>query len=269
MAIKPTPETIWKRPAYLPYVHAPLTDEAIRKAEKILGCALPTAFLDILRVQNGGPIRFRIPESVGDLIAGVGNFFPSITTFDLKDCQAYVGFSLDGLVPFDGDGHWYLCLDFRHNDKNPSVSHIDVECNGEYTIADTFSGFLNLMELDIDGELLIQNATNMHDTRVRLETLFRSPFEQKVSNLGVPYLKCQPGNKWDQCFWITGNKVAHGYSGDDPSNFQFEGETLLFPELSPDAIIFEAPEEYMDSYHALLREAGFVLVDIESARQAT
>jgi hypothetical protein len=103
----------------------------------------------------------------------------------------------------------------------------------------------------------------------RLETLFRSPFEQKVSNLGVPYLKCQPGNKWDQCFWITGNKVAHGYSGDDPSNFQFEGEALLFPELSPDAIIFEAPEEYMDSYHALLREAGFVLVDIESARQAT
>jgi hypothetical protein len=98
MAIKPTPETIWKRPAYLPYVHAPLTDEAIRKAEKTLGCALPTAFLNVLRVQNGGPIRFRIPESMGDMIAGIGASFPSITDFDLSECQANVDFSLDGLA---------------------------------------------------------------------------------------------------------------------------------------------------------------------------
>jgi hypothetical protein len=73
----------------------------------------------------------------------------------------------------------------------------------------------------------------------------------------------------DECFWITDNKVAHGYSGEDPSNFQFEGEALLFPELSPDAVIFEAPEDRIDSYRASLRDAGLLLVDIESARQAT
>ena len=269
MAIKPTPATIWKRPAYLPYVHAPLTDQAIRKAEKTLGCTLPTAFLDVLRVQNGGPIRFRIPESVGDMIAGIGPSFPSITIFDLKDCQEYVDFSLDGLVPFDGDGHWYYCLDFRHNDKNPGVSHIDVECNSEETVADSFSSFLSLMELDIKREMAIKNVANLDDARVRLEKLFGSPFEQKVDNLGVPYLKCQTGKQWDQCFWITGNKVAHGYSGNDPSNFQFEGEALLFPELSPDAVIFEAPDDYIDSYCAILRDGGFVIVDIESLGQAT
>jgi hypothetical protein len=268
MKIKPTPKTIWKRPAYLPYVHPPLTDEAILQAEKQLGCALPTEFLDVLRVQNGGPIRFRIPDSLGDMIAGIGPSFPSITDFDLMEAQGYVDFSLEGLVPFDGDGHWYRCLDFRTNDKSPGVSYIDVECNGEYQIADTFSSFLELMELDIERELAIKNVANLGDAKRQLEALFGSAFEQRVSNLGVPYLTCQTGSEWDHCFWITGNKVARGYSGEDPDTFQFEGETLLFPELSPDAVIFEAPDNHIDSYRTLLRDAGLVLVDIESARHA-
>ena len=269
MKIKPTPATIWRRPAYLPYVHLPLTDEDILQAEKHLGCALPTAFLDILRVQNGGPIRFRIPNSIGDLIAGIGPRFPSITDFELTDHQEFVDFSLDGLVPFDGDGHWYRCLDFRNDDKKPGVSYIDVECNCEERTADSFSSFLNLMELDIETELAIKNVANIGDARMQLEALFGSRFEQKVSNLAVPYLKCQTGKEWDECFWITDNKVARGYSGEEPDAFHFEGQALLFPELSPDAVIFEAPDKHIDSYRAILHDAGLVLVDIESARYAT
>jgi hypothetical protein len=196
MKIKPTPETIWKRPAYLPYVHAPLTDEAIRHAERQLGCALPSKFLNVLRVQNGGPIRFRIPDSIGNLIAGIGPSFPSLTTFDLKGNQEYVDFSLDGLVPFDGDGHWYRCLDFRTAVKNPGTSYIDVECNSEEQIADSFSSFLNLMELAIETELVLSNVANLGDARRQLEALFGSPFEPNVSNLGVRYWKCQAGKEW-------------------------------------------------------------------------
>jgi hypothetical protein len=268
MKIKPTPETIWQRPAYLPYVHPPLTDEAIRLAEKQLGCTLPDDFIAVLRVQNGGPIRFSIPDSMGDLISGIGPSFPSITDFDLSDHQEYVDFSLDGLVAFDGDGHWYHCLDFRSDKSNPGVSYIDVECNGEDRIADSFSDFLNLMELDLGNELVLRNVANLDDARKQLEALFKNSFEQKVSNIGVPYLKCQTGKKWDECFWITNNKVAHGYSGEDPAKFHFEGQALLFPELSLDNVIFEAPEEYIESYRTILRRAGLELVDVESAWQS-
>src|SRR5205085_8863331 len=97
MRVKPTAETIWQRPAYLPYVHPPLTDEVVRTAERQLGCTLPTEFLDVLRVQNGGGIRFRRPESMGDMIAGIGTSFPSITDFDLMEAEDYVDFPLEGL----------------------------------------------------------------------------------------------------------------------------------------------------------------------------
>jgi hypothetical protein len=205
MKIKPTPETLWKRPAYLPYVHPPLTDEVITGAEKQLGCTLPHDFLDVLRVQNGGPIRFRIPNSVGGMIAGIGPAFPSITTFYLKDNEEYVDFSLDGLVAFDGDGHWYHCLDFRNDAKNPSVSYVDLECNTEHRIADTFSSFLQLLELDVKNELVITNVSNLDDAQVQLQALFRSRLKQKISNIGVPYWECQAGKTRNDSFWITAN----------------------------------------------------------------
>jgi len=262
MKIKPTPETLWKRPAYLPYVHLPLADEVITHAEKHLGCTLPDDFLNVLRVQNGGAIRFRTPNSSSELIAGIGPTFPSITTFYLKDSEEYVDFSLDGLVAFDGDGHWYHCLDFRSDAKNPSVSYVDLECNSEHQIADTFSSFLELLELDIKNELVITNVSNLDDARSRLQELFGSQLQQ-----GVPYWMCHAGKNRNDCFWITGNKVARGYSG-EPDSFRFEGNALLFPELSPDAVFFESSVGHLDSYRAILRDAGLELVDIESAWHA-
>lgn len=268
MNIKPTPETIWKRPAYLPYVHPPLSDELILQTEKLLGCTLPNDFLDVLRVQNGGPIRFRIPDFVGNKIAGIGPTFPSITDSYLADNQEFVDFSLNGLVPFDGDGHWYYCLDYRESTSQPSVSYIDVECNDQEQVARSFSEFLILMELDLQNELVMQNVVDIDDAKWRLATLFGREFESKISNIGVPYLKCQTGEEWDECFWISPNEVAHGYSGKDPDQFEFEGRALLFPELPVNTVIFEAPEKYIEFYCGQFRDAGHNLVTVHEARMA-
>jgi hypothetical protein len=265
MRIKPTPETIWKRPAYLPHVQPPLTDALIRRAEAEFGHSLPQRFLDVLRVQNGGPIRFAIPESVGDQIAGIGSSYPSLTSFHLRDNQEYVDFSLDGLIPFDGDGHWYYCLDYRNNATEASVSYIDVECNSQDQIADSFADFLQLMELKLETELVLQNVFDFDDAKQRLEGIFDATFEHDISNIGVPNSTLKTGKNWDQCFWISPNKVARGYSGDDPENFRFQGDALLFPELAPTAVIFEAPEEYIDQYRIRIADAGMKLVDVHTA----
>lgn len=265
MKIKPTPETIWTRPAYLPYVHAPLTDDVIYAAEKQLGVTLPKEFLEVLRVQNGGAIRFSLPDSFGDLIAGIGDRFPSITDFTLAESQQYVDFPLDGLVPFDGDGHWYHCLDFRNDAKNPGVAYVDIECNSQNWIANSFAGFLSLMNLRLETEMVINNVASIDDAKAKLEAIFSAPFTREVSNVGIPQWICKTGPEWDACFWITCNKVARGYSGDDPQDFRFEGESLLFPELGQNAVIFEAPKDRIESYRERLRAARLELMDIEDA----
>lgn len=269
MKIKPTPATIWKRPAYLPYVQPPLTDELVRQAETQFGHPLPPLFLDILRVQNGGPIRFSVPDSVGRVIAGIGPSYPSITDYDLCDHQEYVDYSLEGLVPFDGDGHWYHCLDYRYNSEEPAVSYIDVECNSQNRIADSFSDFLQLMELKLDNELVLQNVCDFDDAQRQLLAIFGSKFEHEISNIGVPNATLKTGTKWNECFWISPNKVAESYSGDDPRSFEFKGDALLFPELSPATVIFEAPSQYIGSYRMRLLEAGLALVDVHTAANAT
>ena len=49
-----------------------------------------------------------------------------------------MSFELDGLVPFSGDGHWYLCLDYRASEQ-PAVAYIDVECDEQSIIAQDFA----------------------------------------------------------------------------------------------------------------------------------
>lgn len=230
---------------------------------------MPSAFLDVLRVQNGGPIRFRIPNSVGDTISGIGPRFPSITDSSFWESQEYVDFSLDGLVPFDGDGHWFNCLDFRKSELSPSVAYVDIECNSEHQLADGFAALLNQMELDVENERVLAGVRDIVEARERLEKLFGTKCEKKINNIGVRYLKFQIGDKTDECLWISSNEVAAGYSGDKPSKFNFEGNALLFPELTSSAVIFECPNRHLASYKNQLREVGLDLQELDDALPAT
>ena len=56
-----TSETIWQVPAYLPYLQPPLTDAAVAAAEAAIGYKLPPDYLNLLRKQNGGYIRYSLP----------------------------------------------------------------------------------------------------------------------------------------------------------------------------------------------------------------
>lgn len=268
MKILATPQTIWKRPAYLPYVQSALNDRTLAEAEKQLGHTLLEEFVEILRVQNGGKIRFKLPESVGDTIAGIGKAFPSLLDRSLTDAQEYVDFSLQDLISFDGDGHWYYCLDFRGGARNPCVSYIDVECNSEHCIANSFAEYLKLLELDIDHELVLRNVSDFDDARQRLQNIFGVRSEEKTSNIGVPYSKFQTGKDWRDCCWISSNRVAAGYSGDSPESFKLRGEATLFPELPEHAVIFECPEEHLESYRQLLHSNDMDLAKIEQAVNA-
>ena len=79
-------ETIWRVPAYLPYLRPPLTDAILAAGETKIGFQLPSEYVNLLRVQNGGYIHFSLPDSVHNTIAGIGPNFPSLTDFDWDEC---------------------------------------------------------------------------------------------------------------------------------------------------------------------------------------
>lgn len=241
-------ENIWRVPAYLPYLQPPLTDDAIADAEEIIGYSLPQELLALLWKQNGGYIRLSLPEMVHDSIAGIGPHFPSLTHFDWDAVQEQVSFPLQGLVPFDGDGHWHLCLDYRASPERPSIAYVDIECNSQRQIAASFSAYLSLLQLKVGDELIV-DSDDVPTLLARIEKALRVKFDPPdLWAHGYPTYRAALGTKRaPQWLWITPNRVIRGFVRENDSRYAelrdlLPGDGLRFPELSASCLIVVAAD---------------------------
>lgn len=66
------PFNIWEESADGSSLPSALTNEMIAVFEEEVGLKLPQAFVDLLKVQNGGSIRFEHPDMINEGIFGVG-----------------------------------------------------------------------------------------------------------------------------------------------------------------------------------------------------
>jgi hypothetical protein len=245
-----TADTIWRVPAYLPYLQPPLTDKAVAAAEKRIGYKLPTEYLNLLRKQNGGYIRFSLPEMVHDSIAGIGPHFPSLTGFDWDECQEYVSFPLQGLVPFDGDGHWHLCLDYRHNSRTPSITHADVECDRESRIADSFADYLAMLRIDVGDEYVLEGVSDLEKAKADLASSLKTAFDPPDTWAhGYPTHRARLGTKSKpEWIWISPNTVPRGFvRSDDPRYAELKdlmpGYASRFPEVPAGSYLLGATDD--------------------------
>ncbi|HEX5222249.1 MAG TPA: SMI1/KNR4 family protein [Verrucomicrobiae bacterium] len=244
-----TPENIWKVPAYLPYVQPPLTDAAVAAAEAKIGHKLPADYLNLLRQQNGGYIRYSLPDRVHDTIAGIGPRFPSLENFDWSECQEFVGFPLTGLVPFDGDGHWHLCLDYRHCKDAPAVTYVDIECDHETPVAASFKDYLGELKLDLGGDYVVEGVSDIHNIVAALSAALRVRFEPPDTYAhGYPVHSAPLGTKKNpEWVWVSPNQVLRGFVRTDDARYNelkdlMPGEASRFPEVPPDACILNATD---------------------------
>ncbi|NOR99681.1 SMI1/KNR4 family protein [Mycobacteroides abscessus] len=153
------PAQVWRAPSEH-YVQSPLTDELLAAAEQELGVRLPAAYVSLLRVQNGGYLRVGFPEDrdynvTHDIIRGIGTEYPHLAKeawwHDEEDFEP-IPAGAQWLIPFDGDGHWDLCLDYRQSPTDatglrtdPGVVVIDTEKPDpdiESFVADSFDAYL-------------------------------------------------------------------------------------------------------------------------------
>jgi hypothetical protein len=247
--VRATPETIWRVPAFLPYLQPPLTDAAVARAERQLGYQLPAEYLALLRAQNGGYIRFSLPDLPHDSIAGIGPHYPSLTGFDWDDCQEHVSFPLPGLVPFDGDGHWHLCLDYRKDPANPVITYADVECDRQSAVADSFADYLARLRIKSRDEYVLAGVADVEAVKAGLAAALGVTFDPPDTWAhGYPTHRARLGGKTSpQWVWISPNTVPRGFvRPDDPRYAELKdrlpGEADQYPGLPAESYLLSATD---------------------------
>lgn len=135
--------------------HPTLTDDMITTAEAMLNVKLPTLLIDLLKIQNGGYTKgFAYPMTVKTTWAEnhvpLSELFGIVTDPTINTGQNILDTAYmteewglpDKQVLLNGDGHWWITLDYRRS-ETPSVRWVDVECDQDIHIADTFDDFIS------------------------------------------------------------------------------------------------------------------------------
>ena len=235
--MKSIKETIWAKPMYLPYVHEVLTDETVKTFEQKIGYKLPQSLIDLLKIQNGGYTRYRFfPDIPPVQIRGIGTTFPNLISLeeDLGEVfDDYRNLALENVISFDGDGHYYYCLDYRKNKETPQVSFIDLESDEQQVIAENFDVFLDKL-IFVEDLWVIKSEKSLPDIIELLASL--------------PAFKCYPSDSQthgypthrvlldDFCFWLSPNEVPFAFARKGEKNFNrlknYEGKMASrFPEI--------------------------------------
>jgi hypothetical protein len=162
------PNEIWEQSEYAvkSRIDVPLTDELLASIEAELGYKLPTAYVELARIQNGGipkKTNHRTSESTSwaqDHVAITGIFaIGRSKTYGLCG-QIGSQFMIDewGYPPIGvyfadcpSAGHDMLCLDYRGcgADGEPQVVHVDQEFDYKTTfVAKDFASFIRGLEPD-------------------------------------------------------------------------------------------------------------------------
>lgn len=151
---------VWHVPPYRASVQSSLTDELLEATEQELGVRLPARYVALLRVQNGGHLAVRFPEdrnynTTHDIIRGIGTKSACLEKeawWHDPDWGPPRPAGAEWLIPFDGNGHWDLCLGYRQSSTDaaglrtdPAVVVIDTEerePNIESFVAVSFDEYL-------------------------------------------------------------------------------------------------------------------------------
>ena len=235
------PRIQWTVPAYLSYVQAPLTARAVAKAEARFGFRLPRAYVEALREQNGGYLRYSLsaPEEADELW-GIGARFPSILEGSIaercaEDTDVWMPRDAHRLVPFAGDGHWYLCFDGRGGRGEPSITFVDLECEHSRRVARTFDELVAKTRaveddhgLGLITDLAIEEVAAKLGKSLRLKIVDQGDFDHGYRTL---HGRARSGAQ----LWITPNEAPRGFARKNEPDYatlikRMRGTALRWPE---------------------------------------
>lgn len=255
------PSWLWRVPAYLPYVQPSLTDGAVAEAEKRWGVTLPSAYLELLAIQNGGYLRYELPDSTLEKLYGIGPRAPSIMTQHVSEEWGQVSFDLGGLVPLDGDGHWHICLDYRGGEA-PCVSYVDIECDSQQTLASSFDDFLSKLRLVRPDHEFIILGTNVRKLKAAIEREVGHKFSRASARAhGYKRYSISEGNSGFSSIRMSENRCRRGFvpRGDfyyEDLKGELDEPAARLPGCPDSAIFASAVGAWRDALLGVIEELG-------------
>lgn len=129
-----------------------LTDNMIINAEKKLGVKLPSSYIELCRIQNGGYITYDafptpVPTGWADDHINVDNI-RGIEEEGILSNDYYIE---EWELPKDillicGDGHTWTALDYRQTKEEPPVIYIDLEWGDDIFILELAPNFKTFLD---------------------------------------------------------------------------------------------------------------------------
>jgi len=168
-------------------------------AEEKLGYKLPSELIELLKLQNGGYLRKGLKNSPNTMILGIGDISPSISNYFWDQA---------GLIPFDGDGHWELCLDYRNDKTNPCISYIS-QMGKDEKIAKSFKDYLSMLELKTYGYHVLESDIIPQLMIPQIEKILNIKFDPL--NKWADGIPTQKANFKDAIISIKTNMVPTGF----------------------------------------------------------
>jgi hypothetical protein len=239
----------WSVPAFLDYVQPALTEEAVAGAEAQLGVVLPAVYLRLLREQNGGYLRAR--SKLSETMFGIGPRFPSITRDESwwrpKNAEPGMWAPEEPalLIPFDGDGHWDMCFDYRKCGPagDPSVTYVDCECEYEEPIAGHLLDYLaGLVDDESDRSIRVYGTTTPEVVARGIARCLRRDVPTVGDfDHGYPIWRVALGDaEW--C-WCSSNRVPKGFRREGLRVVTTEATALRIPEDPSCRVLLSCTEE--------------------------
>ncbi|MFD9626960.1 SMI1/KNR4 family protein [Peribacillus muralis] len=142
------------------YKLSKITENDILDAEKNLNINLPKEYIDLLKTQNGGYLKYSaLPVSFENSYADdhiAVDFLFGIKTNEGIYKSNYLlnewGIEEKDFITISGDGHTWLVLDYRNNKVEPQITFIDIEENKTTVIFKSFKEMINNLYEHIEDD---------------------------------------------------------------------------------------------------------------------
>lgn len=134
-------------------IQARYSESLLKWTEDSLGVRLPGSYISLVKKRNGGALRrnaFKVRKRREwysfDQIAGLDRKHVDAITSRTRVAREWQ--VPEGLIALDGDGHWWLCLDYRRcgPEGEPVLIHYDTDTLGSaeesFQVADSLDEFL-------------------------------------------------------------------------------------------------------------------------------